>query len=167
MPLGNFLADDDIVALASYVRSLGKSTPEDLPGNASRGAHLFLQYGCNSCHIFAGTGTGYGPELTDLSERRGTAYVRRVILNPRLSLPADFLMVSVQTREGETVRGIRVNEDTFSIQIKDANGTFHSYNKSTLIDLQRLSGETPMPKFEGILSEDDLRDLVAYLGTPK
>ena len=61
--------------------------------------------------------------------------------------------------------GIRVNEDSYSIQIQDATGTFHSLWKRDLKELKKLKGETPMPSFDGILTKTDLQDLVAYLTT--
>jgi len=71
------------------------------------------------------------------------------------------------TTAAGTVRGIRVNEDSFFIQIKDARGQFHSFAKSELKDLKRLRGETPMPSFEGSLTAAELDDLVAYLASLK
>jgi cytochrome c1 len=71
--------------------------------------------------------------------------------------------MAATTAAGETVRGIRVNEDAFTIQIKDAGGRFHSFRKAELRELRRLTGETPMPAYRGRLTEGELDDLVAYL----
>jgi len=65
------------------------------------------------------------------------------------------------------VRGIRVNEDSFTIQIEEASGRFHSFRKSELSGLQRLNGQTPMPSFEKLLSAAELDDLVAWLAGQK
>jgi len=62
---------------------------------------------------------------------------------------------------------IRVNEDSFNIQIKDARGQFHSFTKSELKELKRLQNETPMPSYESSLSAAELDDLVAYLASLK
>jgi len=64
---------------------------------------------------------------------------------------------------GRDCPGLRVNEDTFNIQIKDASGQFHSFAKADLKELRRLRDETPMPSYEGSLSAVELDDLVAYL----
>ena len=63
--------------------------------------------------------------------------------------------------------GIRANEDTFTIQIKDSGGRYHSLRKEELKDLRKLRGESPMPAFEGILSAADMQDLVAYLASQR
>ena len=93
---------------------------------------------------------------------------RQVILHPaETQLPEGFLYVAVVTQAGATTRGIRVNEDSFNIQIKDARGQFHSFAKADLKELKRLRNETPMPSFEGSLSSAELDDLVAYLASLK
>jgi putative heme-binding domain-containing protein len=166
MPSGYFFEDADVAALASYVRSVGKVTKQQVAGNSSRGAKIFARSGCPACHIFEGKGIGFGPELTDLGIRRSSEYVHREILEPASSLPADFLMVRVITSAGQEIQGARVNEDTFSIQIKDPSGRFFSFRKSQLKQLEKLKGETPMPSFEGVLSSSELQDVVAYLLSP-
>jgi hypothetical protein len=75
--------------------------------------------------------------------------------------------VRVTTASGETIEGIRANEDSFTIQIKDASGHYHSWRKQELKELRKLRGETPMPSFDGILSATEIEDLVAYLISPR
>jgi putative heme-binding domain-containing protein len=153
----------EVYSVAQYVRSLGAIPPEVLPGNPSAGERVFQSKGCAGCHMVAGKGAGYGPELTDIGTRRNGAHLRQAILRPATLLPEDFLYLTAVTQAGATVRGIRVNEDSFNIQIKDARGQFHSFAKSDLKELKRLPNETPMPSYEASLSAPELDDLVAYL----
>jgi putative heme-binding domain-containing protein len=115
--------------------------------------------------MVAGRGEGFGPELSDIGARRNGAHLRQAILRPAALLPEGFLYVAAVTQSGSTVRGIRVNEDSFNIQIKDALGQFHSFAKSELKELKRLPNETPMPSYESSLSAAELDDLVAYLAS--
>jgi putative heme-binding domain-containing protein len=153
----------EVYSVAAYVRSLGTIPPEVLPGDPVKGERVYQAKGCAGCHMVAGKGEGFGPELTDIGTRRNGAHLRQAIMKPASLLPEDFLYVAVLTQNGATVRGIRVNEDSFNIQIKDARGKFHSFAKSELKELKRLRGETPMPSFQGSLSAAELNDLVAYL----
>jgi cytochrome c1 len=82
-------------------------------------------------------------------------------------LPEGFQYIAVTPGSGAAVRGIRVNEDSFTIQLKDAAGRFHSFRKPELKDLRRLEKETPMPSYEGQLAAAELDDLVAYLASLK
>lgn len=163
MPGAWFLQDKDVVNVAAFVRSLSKLPADKLPGNAARGAVVYAKSGCSNCHILNGAGQGYGPELTDIGERRSASFLLQVIRKPSAALPEGFLLVKATTGSGETVEGIRVNEDTFTIQIKDAGGQYHSLQKAELTELKKLRGETPMPSFEGVLSTPEMQDLVAYL----
>lgn len=153
----------DVDNVAAYVQSLGALPPETLPGDPIRGHRVFQTQGCPACHMIAGSGEGFGPELTDIGSRRSGAYLRRAILQPASVLPDDFVYLSVTPPSGETLRGIRVNEDSFTIQMRDARGQFHSYRKSELKDLRRLPKETPMIPYEGRISPGELDDLVSYL----
>jgi putative heme-binding domain-containing protein len=153
----------EVSQVAAFVQSLGSLPAETIAGNAARGARVFESRGCAGCHIVAGKGEGYGPELTDIGSRRNAAHLRRAILQPSSLLPEQFLYLAVTPVSGGTIRGIRVNEDSFTIQLKDANGRFHSFRKSDLKDIRRLDRETPMPSYDGSIPPPELDDLVAYL----
>jgi cytochrome c oxidase cbb3-type subunit 3 len=165
MPANWFLAEDDLANLAAYVRSLGKIASEPLVGDVRRGALLFVKGGCANCHILAGAGVGFGPDLTKICVQRSPSHIKKSISRPSENLPEDFLLVEATTEAGKTIEGIRVNEDSFTIQIKDATGTFHSLRKRDLKDLKRLRGQTPMPSFEGVFTDSELDDLVAYMAS--
>ncbi len=167
MPEGWFLNDEDVANLAAYVRSLSKIPPDPVPGNAARGASVYAKSGCSGCHVVDGAGAGYGPELTGIGDRRSAAFLQKTISKPAAVLPEDFLLVKATTASGETIEGIRANEDSFTIQIKDSDGHYHSLRKQDLTELRKLRGETPMPSFEGILSATELQDLVAYLASQR
>lgn len=167
MPEGWFLNEEDVANLAAFVRSLSKIPSDPVPGDAARGAGVYAKSGCSGCHITAGAGVGYGPELTGIGDRRSVAFLLKAISKPAAVLPEDFLLVKATTGSGETIEGIRANEDTFTIQIKDPGGHYHSLRKQDLTELKKLRGETPMPSFEGVLSAAEMQDLVAYLASQR
>ncbi|MGB7284985.1 MAG: c-type cytochrome [Candidatus Acidiferrum sp.] len=167
MPEGWFLDNNDVANLVAFVRSLSKIPPDPVPGDAVRGAAVYAKSGCSGCHILNGTGAGYGPELTGIGELRNAAFLKKAISNPAFALPESFLFVKATTASGESIEGIRVDEDTFTIQIKDARGNYHSLRKDGLKELHKLRGESPMPLFGGILSAPEMRDLVAYLASQR
>jgi cytochrome c oxidase cbb3-type subunit 3 len=75
------------------------------------------------------------------------------------------LLVELVISSGETIRGIRLNEDTFSIQVKDSSNEFHSFRKVDLSELRKLRGKSPMPSYEHSLAPEELTDLVACLAS--
>jgi cytochrome c oxidase cbb3-type subunit III len=163
MPGAWQLSPREVVSVAAYVRTLGSVPLEPLPGDAVRGERVYASKGCGSCHMIQGQGSGFGPELTDIGARRSADFLRESVVAPEASVPDGFLLVELVTNSGAIVRGVRVNEDTFSIQIKDSKNEFHSYRTSELKELRKLRGKSPMPSYQGSLGAEELTDLTAYL----
>ncbi len=163
MPGAWQLSPHEVASVAAYVRKIGAVPPEPIPGDAARGEQVYKSKGCANCHMILGAGSGFGPELSDIGSRRSVAYLRESIVAPEASVPDGFLMVEAVTASGATVRGVRANEDSFTIQIKDAKGEFASFRKADLKELRKLRGKSPMPPYQGSLTPDELTDLTAYL----
>ncbi len=159
------LTDRSIRQTAAYVQSLSRAAARPGPGNAQRGAALYQSTGCASCHVVNGQGGILGPELTSIGARRGGPYLRDALVKPEAAHPPGYIVVRATQANGPEIRGIRVNEDVFWIQIRDASGTVHSLEKSTLSKLERQLEATLMPSYATRLSAAQLDDLVAYLVT--
>jgi len=171
------LSDAETLQLARWVMRLGERPVEPSPGDASRGEPLYLgKGGCVACHAIGGRGGAFGPDLTDIGRRRGVAHLRASLTDPEADVPRsrsmyrsdvsvtqNFLQVRVVTRSGRRMLGVRVNEDTFSLQLRDASGRLHSFFKDELVDLQKDWGRSPMPAYGRLFTEQELDDLVAYL----
>jgi cytochrome c oxidase cbb3-type subunit III len=150
---------------ATYVLSLSRSAARPGPGNAERGAAVYQSSGCGSCHVVGGRGGILGPELTAIGGRRGSIYLREALVKPAASHPPGYLVVRAVPASGAEVRGIRVNEDVFSILIRDASGAVHTVQKSDLTRLDRELEATLMPSYESRLSPPQLDDIVSYLAS--
>ncbi|MGH9720535.1 MAG: c-type cytochrome [Bryobacteraceae bacterium] len=166
MPGAWQLTPREVASVAVFVRSLATRPVEVVPGNPLRGADIYQAKGCHACHAIQGSGAGYGPELSEIGARRSGAYLREAIVNPGAAAPDYFLFVEAVTADGRRIRGIRVNEDSFNIQLKDDRREFHSFRKDRLKELKKLTGESPMPAY-ATLPPADLDDLVAYLASLK
>jgi cytochrome c oxidase cbb3-type subunit 3 len=150
---------------ATYVLSLSRAAARPGPGNAERGAAVFQSSGCGSCHVIEGRGGILGPELSTIGGRRGAVYLRESIVRPAASHPPGYLVVRAVPNTGAAIRGIRVNEDVFSILIRDASGTVHALQKSDLARVDREPDATLMPSYESRLSPPQLDDIVSYLAS--
>lgn len=73
------------------------------------------------------------------------------------------MQVRLVTREGQHLVGVRLNEDTFSIQIRDLSNQVHSFWKAELSDLVKEPGRSPMPSYGKTLTPEELDTLIAYL----
>lgn len=164
MPGGYALDTREAWQLTAYVRSLGRIANETVSGDPKRGQQLYQAKGhCSQCHIISGEGGSLGPELTEIALRRNAAHLRAVILEPGSTLPEGFSELALVTKEGRRITGVRLNEDTFSIQVRDLNGGVHSFFKEDLKELRKEPGKSPMPSFRGVFSAPEVDDLVAYL----
>jgi cytochrome c oxidase cbb3-type subunit III len=176
MPRVRRTTPDELRQIVAYVRSLGATTPAPVPGNPAKGAQIYASSGCATCHIVAGQGGVLGPVLTDVGYLRGAPYLRQAIIEPgavlpigTLPLPArgyrEYLPVRVVAADGRVVRGIRLNEDVFTIQVRDQAGRLHSIRKSDAKAIQKEEGISLMPAYGDRIRGTDLDDLVAYLAS--
>ena len=77
----------------------------------------------------------------------------------------DYLVVRVVGADGNQVRGVRMNEDTYTIQLKDARGVIRSFYKPDLLEFEREFDRSLMQSSRDELTDRELDDLVAYLVT--
>jgi putative heme-binding domain-containing protein len=160
---GHNLTPKEIWQISAFVRSLGRTGSEHLTGDVARGAAIVRgKGGCLQCHVVNGEGGLMGPALTDIAVRRSPSYVRRKILEPGKDLAGDFRLVQLTTRSGEKLSGIRMNEDTFSVQVRDMNNKPHSFWKRDLAELN-VETRTMMPSYAEKFSKQELNDVVTYL----
>jgi cytochrome c oxidase cbb3-type subunit 3 len=174
MPRVRRMTEAELNSLLLYVRSLSQTAKVTVSGNPENGKSVYSKLGCSSCHTIAGQGGTFGPELSTIGTMRAPDYLRRAIVDPAANLPKgvmlvpgrgfnEFLPVRVVTQDGQEVRGLRVNEDSFTIQVKDASNQLHSFRKTDLRNLDKELGKSMMPDYSGKASASELDDLVAYL----
>jgi putative heme-binding domain-containing protein len=161
---GHWLSDAEAASVAAHVRTLGRVPLPALSGNAERGRVTYNgKGGCARCHAIAGQGGAFGPDLTGVGAIRGPSHLRESLLDPAAQRPRDFAMVRVVAADGAAVSGVRVNEDTFSVQIRDVSGKLHSFWKSGLREFRVDLAGSPMPSYRQALTAAEVEDLVAYL----
>ena len=169
------LSDAEVVPVAAYVRSLGRRSTEAVAGDAARGRAIYDgKGGCAVCHIVSGKGRGLGPELTEVGARRGPEHLRQSLLEPAADFPhravpyeptaySAYRLLRAVPSAGAPVVGFAVNEDTFTLQLRDASGALHSLRKTDLARVEKEASNTLMPSYKAVLTEGEIQDLVAYL----
>jgi putative heme-binding domain-containing protein len=150
--------------VAAFMRSLARVSHTKIAGDAKHGQVVYKSKGnCAACHTIAGRGGAVGPDLTQIGATKGIDYLRAALLDPEADVPDGFLQVRVVTKNGSHITGVRLNEDNFSIQVRDLGGGFHSFWKDELRELYKDPGKSPMPSYRQIFSQSELDDVLAYL----
>jgi len=157
------ISDNDILQVIAYLRNLSTVAPtETAVGNVDNGKQIFSQR-CTSCHRVSGNGGRIGPDLSRIGVQRSRAALTREIRTPSEWMAPNFETVTLVTKDGQRIRGVKKAEDVFSIQIMDTRERIQGYLKSNLQEVV-YEKNSLMPTFgTAQLPDSDLRDLLGYL----
>jgi putative heme-binding domain-containing protein len=109
-----------------------------------------------------GKGARTAPDLSDIGSVRQPAAIQRSLVAPNDAMLPINRTVSIVTNDGRTIRGRRINEDTFTVQLMDSQERLVSLEKSNIRQYD-IGKTSDMPSFSGKLSEAEIADIVAYL----
>jgi cytochrome c oxidase cbb3-type subunit III len=136
-------------------------------GNAARGQAVFEGKGaCLTCHRVNGNGPRLAPDLSDVGVARRADAIHGSIVDPSSRMMPINRPVRIVMKDGTTIAGRRLNEDTYTVQVIDEKEQLRSIAKS---DTRSYVVETKstMPSYATRLTADEISDLVAYLLTLK
>ena len=169
------MTDEEIWQIITYIHSQEVTASSKPIGNAAAGKELFFgDANCSLCHMVNGKGGRLGPELTAVGTSRTREALIDSVRNPSRRLawglneatkefPQEYESVTVVTADGQQIKGVTLNEDSFSVQIMDTSEQIHLLEKDNLRSFQK-SRESAMPKYgPDLLSDKDLEDVVAFL----
>jgi len=165
MPAFSSLGDDALRSLVGHLRALqGDRSATALPGDVGRGREIFYGKGdCSRCHMVRGEGGFFASDLSHYAAGRSPTIIHDAIVSPNKDLPPRQRAVVVTLANGQSLQGITLNEDNFSIQILTQDGTLHLLGKAALANLT-YRNESPMPADYGTrLSPSEIDDLVKFL----
>jgi putative heme-binding domain-containing protein len=168
------MTDDEIWEIVTYLRSVQVKAPAKPVGNANHGKELF--YGdanCSSCHMINGKGGHIGPDLSSIGGSRKIEALIESVRQPSQRLaagltestkefPQEYETVTVVTADGQEIKGVTLNEDSFSVQIMDTADQIHVFDKNRLRSFNKTR-KSLMPAYNAdTLNDRDLRDIIAY-----
>jgi putative heme-binding domain-containing protein len=164
MPAFTVLRSDEVTALIAYIRSgfdaMGAAVKV---GDPARGQALFSGKGaCTTCHRVNGRGAYAASDLSEIGGVRKPASLERALLDPSAAIIPGNRSVRAMTRDGRTIRGRRLNEDAYTIQLIDEQSRLVSLIKADLRSVEVIPTSS-MPSYETTLTADERADLIAYL----
>lgn len=132
-------------------------------GNAASGKTLFEGKGaCATCHRVGASGPRVAPDLTEVGQVRGPVELQQKLTDPNALVRPGNRFVEATTKRGVKISGRLLNQDTFTIQLLDANERLVSVSRSDLQDFVFVKN-SPMPSYRDKLTQAELADVVAYL----
>ena len=132
-------------------------------GDVRRGRAIFSRT-CQQCHTLFGEGGKVAPDITG-SNRPDLDYILQNVIDPNAVIPNDYRTSNIETKDERSITGIVTKQDDNAITVVTANETLVlPRNELKSLTQTELS---MMP--EGLLqamTEDEVRDLLAYLRSP-
>ena len=138
-------------------------------GDASRGKNLFTseKAKCSTCHRVSKLGHAVGPDLTTIGSNRSANDLLESIVFPSASIVRDYATHQVLTVNGQAFSGILIAESNEAIELQQANGKSVRLLQSEIESVSPGSVSIMPEGLEGVLSEDELMDVVKYLQSLK
>jgi putative heme-binding domain-containing protein len=155
----------DLTGIIAFIRAGFDTSASVRVGDAARGRAVFQGKGeCGTCHRVAGQGPRAAPDLSDIGVIRAPAVLERSLRDPTSALLPINRPVRIVMRDGRTILGRRLNEDTHTVQLIDEHERLVSITKKDVRTLD-VAKESAMPAYAGRLSDNEMADVVAYLLT--
>ncbi|MGD9633616.1 MAG: PVC-type heme-binding CxxCH protein [Pirellulales bacterium] len=138
-------------------------------GDPGKGHEVFLstQAACSTCHRVGAEGGTIGPNLSQIGQIRTKRDLIEAIVFPSASFARGFEPYVVVTTEGKVFNGIIGRETAESIYLR---GSDRSETRVARDEIEEMDAGAAsiMPKgLDEILSESQLRDLIAFLMSRK
>lgn len=131
-----------------------------------RGAGLYRAATCAGCHQFNGSGSNVGPDLTSVGRTYSVEDIVRAIIEPSFAVTDQYAVTVVTLRGGEEVAGLLVGSDEARVLIAPnfaAPGEAIEISRDRVERIERSTTSAMPPGLVNAFSEDDLRDLTAFL----
>ncbi len=169
MPAFPQLSKDDIHDISQYLkmqveaaanrggyRQLYGNLRSQTSGDAAKGREFFEAH-CGECHSASGDLAKIGAKFPEAAE-----------MQARFLWPANrgAARVTVTTAEGRMIQGAVVKLDDFDVEIRDADGEYHSWPRAAVkVEAEdKLGGHRALlPKY----TDADMHNVTAYLETLK
>lgn len=156
-------SDMDIWRILAYLKTIAPTTPTGpSAGNAAAGENLFAS-NCIGCHRVGDRGGHLGPDLTRIGVARARAAMARQIRGDMSDFRTGYEPVTLTTPKGQEIRGVKKNEDLFSVQVMDNRERIQGYLRE---DMRSVTNEkkSAMPVFgPDKLTDAQLDDVLKYL----
>ena len=136
-----------------------------LLGDAERGREVFTSATCGECHIVAGEGTEYGPDLSTIGAKLAKKGLYESILDPSASISPTYAPYLFELANGESVVGMLISETDDRLIVRTEGGVVTEYERAEVESVVPQSVSIMPSDLSGQMTVEELIDLVEYLTT--
>jgi putative membrane-bound dehydrogenase-like protein len=150
--------------LIAWVRTL------TAPADVEAGRRVFAHPqgpGCLNCHKVQGSGGLVGPDLTTYAAGRTPETMIQSILAPAAEVSPQFAPWVIELKDGRTLEGMIVEENTGKLTIGRADGSTETVNSGDVSARSPQSGSIMLPGLVDRMTLGEFRQLVGYLRSLK
>jgi putative membrane-bound dehydrogenase-like protein len=141
------------------------SVLEDKTGDAANGKTVFKTL-CSTCHQVNGEGVNFGPALSEIGSKLSKEALYTSILFPDQGISFGFEGYRIKLKDGSTAFGRIVSETEDKIVVQYMS-TQQTLNKTDVVTKTKLENSIMPSNLQSSMSEQELVDLVEYLGSLK
>jgi putative membrane-bound dehydrogenase-like protein len=162
------------VEAAKYLSLPGSKEGNPLPavsvlaektGTAEKGREVFNSL-CTNCHRVNEEGVNFGPNLSEIGDKLSKEAMYTAILYPDQGISFGFEGYKFKLKNGTEAFGMIVSETEGKVELKYLN-TQQTLNKGDIVSRTKLETSLMPANLQASMSEQELVDLVEYLGTLK
>ena len=122
---------------------------------------------CSACHRIDNQGGNVGPNLSSIGKIRMPRDLLEAILFPSASFAREYEPYSVLTAEGKTYAGVISRKTVQAVYLRGVDRSEIRIDRAD-IEMIQPSAISVMPQgLDKLLSENEIRDLVAFLSSRK
>jgi len=132
-------------------------------GDAAKGQVVFTNT-CATCHVANGTGTNFGPELSEIGDKLSPEGLYTAILYPDQGISFGYEGYLFKLNDGTTAVGKIVSETEEKIDLQYINNT-QTIKPADVSSKTKLPNSLMPGDLQKLMTQEDLVDLVAYLRT--
>lgn len=160
---GHWIEEDEIWKIVLFVRQfeVGAAARRCVaPGDAARGESIFNgKGGCKNCHSKT---SRLGPDITGIGATRSIEHLRESMVEPAKAIARNYRIARLKTKSGESVRGVLLNQDEYTVHVLDGAEKIRSFARADLTEVA-LPNESPMPSYAKTLKASEIDDVLAFL----
>jgi putative heme-binding domain-containing protein len=157
-----------------YLEKPGFAGGTDLPpvrdllsyqGNPEKGQAVYQAH-CKTCHRIGSEGTDFGPELSLIGDKLSKEGLFQSIIYPNQGINNGYEGYIIHLKDGGVLSGLIMSETSDEMLLRQP-GSYEQRLKKTEIKETEMMDQSLMTELAGVMSQQQLVDLVEYLSTLK